>query len=31
MLFFFMPVYPELVTVVGYYIPNYAGVFLRGY
>ena len=26
-----MPVYPELAALVGYYIPNYAGVFLRGY
>ena len=25
------PVYPERVGVVGYYTPNYAGVFLRGY
>ena len=24
-------VYPELVGVVGYYTPNYQGVFLRGY
>ena len=24
-------VYPELAALVGYYIPNYAGVFLRGY
>ena len=23
--------YPELAALVGYYIPNYAGVFLRGY
>lgn len=27
----FLPVYPELAALVGYYIPNYAGVFLRGY
>ena len=30
-LFVFLPVYPELVGVVGYYTPNYAGVFLRGH
>ena len=30
-LFVFLPVYPELVGVVGYYTQNYAGVFLRGY
>jgi len=27
----FLSVYPELAALVGYYIPNYAGVFLRGY
>ena len=26
-----MPVYPELVGVVGWNVPNYQGVFLRGY
>ena len=30
-IFDLLPVYPELVGVVGYYTPNYAGVFLRGY
>ena len=27
----FLPVYPELVGVVGGNVPNYQGVFLRGY
>ena len=27
----FHPVYPELVEVVGGNVPNYQGVFLRGY
>ena len=30
-LFAFLPVYPELVGVVGGNVPNYQGVFLRGY
>ena len=30
-LFAFLPVYPELVGVVGWNVPNYQGVFLRGY
>ena len=30
-LFAFLPVYPELVAVVGWNVPNYQGVFLRGY
>ena len=30
-LFAFLPVYPELVALIGGNIPNYQGVFLRGY
>ena len=30
-LFAFLPVYPELVGNVGWNVPNYQGVFLRGY
>ena len=30
-LFAFHSVYPELVGVVGWNVPNYQGVFLRGY
>ena len=30
-LFAFLPVYPELVGVVGGNVPNYQGVFFRGY
>ena len=26
-----MPVYPELVGLIGWNVPNYQGVFLRGY
>ena len=26
-----MPVYPELVALIGWNVPNYQGVFLRGY
>ena len=26
-----LPVYPELVGVVGWNVPNYQGVFFRGY
>ena len=27
----FLPVYPELVEPIGWNVPNYQGVFLRGY
>ena len=27
----FLPVYPELVALIGWNVPNYQGVFLRGY
>ena len=30
-LFAFLPVYPELVARIGATVPNYQGVFLRGY
>ena len=30
-LFAFLPVYPELVALIGWNVPNYQGVFLRGY
>ena len=30
-LFVFLPVYPELVGLIGWNVPNYQGVFLRGY
>ena len=30
-LFAFLPVYPELVSLIGATVPNYQGVFLRGY
>ena len=30
-LFAFLPVYPELVALIGWNVPNYKGVFLRGY
>ena len=30
-LFVFLPVYPELVALIGWNVPNYQGVFLRGY
>ena len=30
-LFAFLPVYPELVGLIGWNVPNYQGVFLRGY
>ena len=30
-LFVFLPVYPELVARIGATVPNYQGVFLRGY
>ena len=30
-LFVFLPVYPELVGPIGWNVPNYQGVFLRGY
>lgn len=30
-LFAFLPVYPELVTVVGSRVPDYRGIFLRGH
>ena len=26
-----LPVYPELVALIGWNVPNYQGVFLRGY
>ena len=29
-LFVFLPVYPELVTLVGSRVPDYRGIFLRG-
>ena len=29
--FVFLPVYPELVGLIGWNVPNYQGVFLRGY
>ena len=28
---YLIPVYPELVALIGWNIPNYQGVFLRGY
>ena len=30
-IFAFLPVYPELVALIGWNVPNYQGVFLRGY
>ena len=30
-LFAFLPVYPEPVALIGWNVPNYQGVFLRGY
>lgn len=30
-LFVFLPVYPELVALVGSCVPDYRGIFLRGY
>ena len=30
-LFVFLPVYPELVAVVGSTVPDYRGIFLRGH
>ena len=30
-LFVFLPVYPELAGLIGWNVPNYQGVFLRGY
>ena len=30
-LFVFLPVYPELVSVVGSTVPDYRGIFLRGH
>ena len=27
----FLPVYPELAALIGWNIPNYQGMFLRGY
>ena len=29
-LFAFLPVYPELVALIGWNVPNYQGVFLLG-
>ena len=26
-----MPVYPELAALIGWNVPNYQGMFLRGY
>ena len=28
---YLIPVYPELVALIGWNVPNYQGVFLRGY
>ena len=30
-IFAFLPVYPELVALIGWNVPHYQGVFLRGY
>ena len=30
-LFVFLPVYPELVALVGDHVPDYRGIFLRGH
>ena len=27
----FLPVYPELAALIGWNVPNYQGMFLRGY
>ena len=28
---YLIPVYPELAGLIGWNVPNYQGVFLRGY